>query len=708
MLLSTVNVDSRHFQFLMKAVVTSHVPDYLYSSHVELAERLPLFEFVDAYFTTNQDLHQLYRDDPLLPAPASIIYDWPHLPEPEAINKTAVDEPLTVMWSGNSKWGEYAGYGDYKGLKGVIEPALAQLKERGFTLRFLCMDSSTKRVEHKEILRQLEQTDVLLIASEEEGTPLTLIEAMSRGCAVISTDVGIVSEVLPESSQALICPRTEDDFAEALQGLITNRDALAHIQADNLQAYHAHFGEQSPLREAWLQFFNGAYENSLQSGYERKRAAIYDTSGALRRWLVSSARRSALLAKRWGVVDTLNGLSPLFAQAYGRIIHGAGRHKKLSYQKMAKVYQRLVQQLDPTQPVVMYAPMWKGVAASTESLFTGNLIRFPYFDSEFPEVANHEYLSQLVELLTEHAATKPIIYSGGSLLHLSVAKAVREKNKSAKQLFMWHGSPAQFVESSQYAHFTLWRKAYDRGIIDGFISVKPELHRTLGRMGIRAFNFYNPIPPVPTFVASRATRGKRVQVGLFSAMNSWYKNPDVQLLALAGRRDIALHTTLDRSSVESMRMKIGKIHFYDHMPRRKFLSVLAQQDVVLYVTNTECSPMTALESWAFNIPCIVGPAGDIYSACSPRLAELLVEPQVDNPTAISQRLDLVLQHKEEIRQLLSEHRQTYNQGFERERDQLVQKLFSFTPTKRRRPKEQTADKPGFKTKALPVENSVEP
>lgn len=84
--------------------------------------------------------------------------------------------------------------------------------------------------------------------------------------------------------------------------------------------------------------------------------------------------------------------------------------------------------------------------------------------------------------------------------------------------------------------------------------------------------------------------------------------------------------------------------------------------------------MTALESWALGVPCIVGPAGDVYSAVSERLGELLVEPKVDNPTAIAARIDLVLAHRDEIVSLLSQHRANYNALFRQKMDGLLQEL----------------------------------
>src|SRR5690606_15458568 len=88
-----------------------------------------------------------------------------------------------------------------------------------------------------------------------------------------------------------------------------------------------------------------------------------------------------------------------------------------------------------------------------------------------------------------------------------------------------------------------------------------------------------------------------VHIGLFSAINSWYKNPHVQLLAVAGRKNAVLHTNLYEDEVRRIDLGLKDVQYYHHMPRPNFLQALSRQDVNLYVTNTECSPMIALESW---------------------------------------------------------------------------------------------------------------
>ena len=52
--------------------------------------------------------------------------------------------------------------------------------------------------------------DVLALTSSNEGSPVSLIEGLASGCAVIATDVGGVSDVVKEGLSGLLVPQPEN------------------------------------------------------------------------------------------------------------------------------------------------------------------------------------------------------------------------------------------------------------------------------------------------------------------------------------------------------------------------------------------------------------------------------------------------------------------------------------------------------------------
>lgn len=65
-------------------------------------------------------------------------------------------------------------------------------------------------------------SDLSLQASDNEGTPISLIEAGMAGRPVVATDVGSVSDVVKDGVTGVLGPRDAGDLAEAVVSLLTN------------------------------------------------------------------------------------------------------------------------------------------------------------------------------------------------------------------------------------------------------------------------------------------------------------------------------------------------------------------------------------------------------------------------------------------------------------------------------------------------------
>jgi len=77
------------------------------------------------------------------------------------------------------------------------------------------IDIASGNTPHNELLDFYNHIDVICIASDSEGTPLPLIEAMACGCFPVCTDVGVVPEIISNNENGLIVERSYEAFARA-------------------------------------------------------------------------------------------------------------------------------------------------------------------------------------------------------------------------------------------------------------------------------------------------------------------------------------------------------------------------------------------------------------------------------------------------------------------------------------------------------------
>jgi glycosyltransferase involved in cell wall biosynthesis len=72
-------------------------------------------------------------------------------------------------------------------------------------------------------------SDLVVQTSDNEGTPVSLIEAHAAALPVVSTDVGgVPSVVLRDRSGTLVAPDDEAWFAEAARRLLEDPERAAH------------------------------------------------------------------------------------------------------------------------------------------------------------------------------------------------------------------------------------------------------------------------------------------------------------------------------------------------------------------------------------------------------------------------------------------------------------------------------------------------
>lgn len=79
------------------------------------------------------------------------------------------------------------------------------------------------------------KADIMILPSYGEGLPMVILEAFSAGCAVISTNVGAIPEILKDENGTIIEPGNIDALSQAISFYIDNPKILFEIQKHNFQ-----------------------------------------------------------------------------------------------------------------------------------------------------------------------------------------------------------------------------------------------------------------------------------------------------------------------------------------------------------------------------------------------------------------------------------------------------------------------------------------
>lgn len=129
------------------------------------------------------------------------------------------NKKIRVGWSGNTKWG---GIDDVKGYGKIIKPAIEKLETQNEFFEFDVIDSSQGRLPQDQVAMAMKNWDVVICLSEHEGTPNPVLEGLAMGLIVVSTPVGMTSELNASGARIRIIERDSEALIDELMKIASH------------------------------------------------------------------------------------------------------------------------------------------------------------------------------------------------------------------------------------------------------------------------------------------------------------------------------------------------------------------------------------------------------------------------------------------------------------------------------------------------------
>lgn len=241
-----------------KKTITTSVYDHAFITKKERKYYKKLFSLLcDAYTVSSHKLLDIYKIIKGYKLPSCVIQDGVNLKlfYPKNINRfenRKNNDCLKIGWVGNSKW-SLKKNSDNKGLNTIIKPAVKNLKRQGFEILEIFADRNQKLIPIEEMVDYYSEIDVLICASDIEGTPNPVLEAMASGVPVISTNVGIVPEIFGPKQKKFIYRRSINGLSSKITELIRKPSLLKVLSEENLSRISQHTRQVEAKK--WRHFF---------------------------------------------------------------------------------------------------------------------------------------------------------------------------------------------------------------------------------------------------------------------------------------------------------------------------------------------------------------------------------------------------------------------------------------------------------------------
>jgi glycosyltransferase involved in cell wall biosynthesis len=173
------------------------------------------------------------------------------------------NEKLVIGWTGS-----LTNHSNKRGFHDFIKPICDEIE--GIELKVQAKEDKfiTDDNEMREFYNSL---DLYICASRVEGTPRPVIEASACGVPVISTDVGIVPELVDKDYNGFVVDRTYDSIKNKLEQIVKQKESLPEMGKRIRSKMEQEFNWRSLITE-WTDYFQFAYElyNLKKKGFIKK------------------------------------------------------------------------------------------------------------------------------------------------------------------------------------------------------------------------------------------------------------------------------------------------------------------------------------------------------------------------------------------------------------------------------------------------------
>lgn len=312
--------------------------------------------------------------------------------------------------------------------------------------------------------------------------------------------------------------------------------------------------------------------------------------------------------------------------------------------------------------IAIYNPESIGIMNSTKDMFENTIGIKEIFSTSLAK----EFANAIV-----NANIKQVVFSSIAFGWKTLAEEISILNPEIKIKFFWHGAQAMLVQRDEPYFFYSIIELLDRGIAHSIGFAKESMAEFYKLKGYNSYFVPNNVKGLKANTKYEKKDGVN-KIGLYSAGSRWEKNTYNQLSATSlienALVDLSPSSDLSNSFCDMMNINLVDKNL-KYMKRQDLLDRMAQNDINLYVTFTECSPVLPLESLELGVPCITGDNHHYFR--NSKLYDYLVVHSEDDINEIASKAKEAIKNRDEIIRLYKEWKADYDNFVEEKIQEFI-------------------------------------
>lgn len=302
--------------------------------------------------------------------------------------------------------------------------------------------------------------------------------------------------------------------------------------------------------------------------------------------------------------------------------------------------------------VAICHPEWIGVKNSTKYTFGNNTleIREQYTKKESYMIAN--------EII--NAGKKMVIFNAFAMGWENIIASLKKIKPDIIIKLIIHGGNALLSEAYDWDVHNIMLNLYEKKQVDELCFVKKSLYEFYKAKGYNAsFLMNDVIIENKEKYIQKEKKNECIKIGLYASGDRWVKNTYNQISAISLIENAKLDCIPINNKISTLcqRYKVNLTGEEKNIPKEEIYRRIAQNDINVYVTFTECAPLIPLESLELGTVCITGDNHHYFTGTE--LEKYLVVNKEDDIMEIYNKINYALENKDKILELYSEWKKIY-------------------------------------------------
>ena len=385
------------------------------------------------------------------------------------------------------------------------------------------------------------------------------------------------------------------------------------------------------------------FKGTWTSRGERRTMIIYRTFGLQFGAVLNSVINYIFNIKNSiirGIKKCFNGLAMQYS------IH-INRNKRIT-----RIKERLSEQ--KTNYVAICHHEWIGVKNATKYTFGDEIleVREQYTDKEAKMIA---------QAITD-AGKKLVIFNAFANGWEKIILALKEIDPKIKVKLLIHGSNALLSEPYDWNVNNIMFDLYGKEKVDEIGFVKKSLYEFYKAKGYRVSFLMNDviIENKEQYMPISKSRDY-IKIGLYAYGDRWVKKTYNQISAGSLIKNVKLDCVPINEKISTLarRYDVNLTGVNKNIPQEEIYKRMADNDINVYVTFTECAPLIPLESLELGTVCITGDNHHYFTGTE--LEKYLVVNKEDDIMEIYNKINYALDNRKKILELYKDWKKRYSE-----------------------------------------------